>query len=109
MAEQNFSMHSGDILPVVFTVQTSAGVAVDVSTAASIIWKLALTPTSAAIFTKTVGDGLTVDEEEVTWTPTAEDTEDLAGIYYHEMQIVDASGHKQTRAGWLLIEGDLIT
>ena len=109
MADQNFAIMSGDVEPITFTVRTSAGVPVDVSTASAVAWKLALTPYSAALVSKSLGSGISISTSTVSVTLAAADTETLHGIYYHEMQITDGSGHKKTQSGWIAIGGDLIT
>jgi len=110
MAEQNFSMHSGDSKSLSVSITNAAGTPVDVSTAAAIVWTLAASPTSAALVTKGLGDGVTVSTSTVTVALDPEDTDDLAGLYYQEMQVTDGSGNVSTvLSGHVLIEGDLVS
>lgn len=109
MADQNFSMKSGDSKVLAIAIANSAGTPVDVSTAAAISWKLAATPYGTALLTKTLGSGITVSTSTVSVTLTAANTQDLEGVYYQEMQITDASGNVSTvLSGQIAIGRDLI-
>lgn len=109
MADQNFSIHSGDTIPLSFAIKTSAGVAVDVSTATSVTWKLADSPYGTVILAKTLADGITVSTSTVTVTLTAANTASLEGIYYHELEIIMGGVTCTVAAGQVVIERDLIT
>lgn len=108
---QNYSMTSGDSKTITVNVVDAAGTAVDVSTATAVRYAIA---TSAAAVTpsvsKTLGAGITVAGSVVTVTLAAADTALLAGVYYHELEITDASAHVFTAlSGHVTIERDLLT
>jgi len=110
MADQNFSLHSGDSKTLTVSIVNAAGTPVDVSTAAAIAYKLAATPYSAALVSKALGSGISVATSVVSVTLLAADTALLAGMMYQEMQITDGSGNVATvLTGQVMIEGDLIT
>ena len=111
MADQNFSLHSGDSKSVTVNIVNAAGVAVDVSTASAVVYKVAASPGSEALVSKSLGSGISVAGSTVTITFAPADTATLAGgVYYHELEITDGDGNVQTAfTGYVLIEGDLIT
>ena len=110
MADQNTAFHSGDTKTLTVSIVNAAGVAVNVSTATAISYKLAATPYSTALVTKSLTSGITVVTSTVSVALLPADTASLAGRYYHEMQITDASGNVSTvLSGQVMIEAELIT
>ena len=115
MADQNFSMHSGDSKAIAFTIYTTDGTtAVDISTATAITWSMATAPNVTAAVTKTLAAGtiaVSGDSNNIaTVTLAATDTASLKGLYYHELQVTDSASLVYTAAsGWVVIEEDLIT
>jgi hypothetical protein len=104
-------MFSGDTLRVICEVRDETGALMDVSAAQSIQWRLAQSPQSAAIVSKTTADG------SLTKTSGAgfyfdilpADTAALDGRYYHEAQVVTSTGAVYTvMAGYIRIRPDLI-
>lgn len=95
---QDFVMWAGDNKLIDVTVVDGDGVAVDI-TGATIKWVLAKTAGDSALVTKTTGDGITITDAaagkfRVTLVPA--DTESLAGVYYHEAEVTDASSQVST-------------
>lgn len=111
MSTQNYSMMSGDSKTLTVNVVDGDGVAVDVSTAAAIVYEIAASPAAATSYvSKALTTGVTVATSTVTVTLAPADTKDLAGVYYHELEITDASGHVFTAfSGYVTIARDLIT
>jgi len=114
--EQDFSMHSGDDRVLEVTINDSAGSAVDISTA-TITWALsristtAVEPKGAALLTKTLGAGVTLIDGPNGRCDVAlveADTDDLAGSFYHEMQIVISGDTSTVMYGTVTIKKDLI-
>ena len=111
---QNFSMFSGDdkLLRVTITDANNGDLPFNLTGTTSTIWKAGRTSSSAVKVTKTLGSGITITDAvngilEITLTPA--DTAALQGDYYHELQIVDASGKKRTvLAGTASIDDDLV-
>jgi hypothetical protein len=92
---QNFRMASGDDVDLVVTVRNSDDSAVVSLVGASALWVLSdeagCTPRLSKTGTLTdAANGL------VTVSLTADDTGDLDGVYYHEMQITDGVGKIST-------------
>ena len=114
--EQDFSMHSGDDRVLEITIRENDHGTLDI-TGAAITWALSrivtdkVEPKGAAIVTKTVGSGITITNAhnghvEVAITET--DTDDLAGTYYHEMQLVLSGDTSTVMYGTVTIKKDLI-
>lgn|SRR5690606_34993416 len=104
-ARQDARMTSGDTKRLRVTITDSDGVEVDV-TGATIIYVIA---DSQERVRKATGDGITIDGAVVTVTLDPADTAELAGVYAHEMQIVDGAGQVQTVfTGQMSIAKDLI-
>ena len=110
MAAQSFVMFSGDSKSLVVSIVDDDGVAVDVSASATIKYSLAESASSvSAKFSKSLGDGIAVVTSTVTVTIDATDTETLAGNFYHELEITDASGLVYTAfSGRVTIKRDKI-
>lgn len=105
--EQHFSMVSGDDKTLSITVTDSAGDAVDL-TGASASWALGKQGQAALVIkTGTISAPAT---GVVTIALEPADTAALAGNYYHEMQVTDASGNVSTvAAGAVYIRADMVT
>lgn len=98
---QDFTLNVGDDQSLSFAAKQSDGTTALDLTGATVKWKLSRTPQTAALVTKqTGGSGITVDSAASgTFTVTLEsaDTATLArGRYYHETQVIDASGNEST-------------
>ena len=108
---QHFVMWSGDDKVITVTVYDNDDDVVDI-TDATITWRLSQNVDSAALITKTVGDGITIsDPTNGIFTITLEpsDTAPLSGRYYHECEITDATGDISTGAvGHATIQEDAI-
>lgn len=109
---QNFEWTSGDDLPFEIEVTDQNDVAEDL-TGASITWAMARRPTSSILLTKTVGSGITITDAVnglFLVKLDAADGENFRGDYYHEAEVVFASGDKRTVArGTISVPVDLIT
>lgn len=95
---QDFLMWSGDDKVITVTVYDSDDVVVDI-TGATIAWQLSQNVDSAALITKTAGDGVVLSDPtngQFTITLDPADTASLSGRYYHEAQITDSSGDIST-------------
>lgn len=103
-------MVSGDSATLSIGIVNAAGVAVDVSTATAIVYEIATSPAAATpLVSKALTTGVTVATSTVTVTLAPADTKDLAGVYYHELEITDASGNVFTAfSGYVTIDRDLI-
>jgi len=107
----DFEMFSGDSKNLVVTVKDKSEAAVDL-TGASISWGLARSEYASADITKSIGSGVTLTntlngEFEITLDPT--DTSGLVGSFYHEAQLIEASGDVSTvLSGKVIITKDLI-
>jgi hypothetical protein len=110
--QYDFEMHSGDTLTLNVTVQDAAGVAVDL-TGATCTFGLSKQDAegmpkgsslaSPAVTIVNAASG----NVSVAIAPT--DTESLAGDYYHELQVVDASANVSTVLyGTATIQKDLL-
>lgn len=107
---QNVTMYSGDSKTLTISIVDSDGAAIDVSTAAAVVYAIADSSRGPALVTKTLADGVSVAGSTVTVTLEPDDTEDLAGVYYHELQITDDVGHVDTAmSGTITVRRDLVT
>jgi hypothetical protein len=106
---QNFEMFSGDTLRVIAEVRDEAGLPVSVA-GATIQWRLAQSPSSAALVSKSTADSTvltTVGGFYFDILPA--DTAALDGRYYHEAQVVTSTGAVYTvMAGYVRVRPDLI-
>jgi hypothetical protein len=104
MVAYDYEMYAGDsrIQPV--EIVNELGEPVDLSTAA-ITYEIARSPDAEdAAITKSTEDGIAVDENTATITLEPEDTAGMEGVYYHELEIVDANGHSVTAVeGYILV------
>lgn len=101
---QNLIAFSGDTAVYKFTVTDNADAIVDL-TGISATWILSKRVDSPILLTKTIGSGIVVTDAaggllEVTTIPA--DTEDLQGLHYWELEIVDSGGQKVTVANGTL-------
>lgn len=92
---------AGDTIIMELMVKTPGGDAVDL-TGATLTWRIATPPSGVAIgdalVTKTVGSGIVVNDAvtgDITITLTAGDFTEV-GQYWHELEIVHASGESYT-------------
>lgn len=94
--EFNFEMHQGDTKRLRISIKDPSGTAVSLIGAQSIKWWVAKRVTSTTRFLeKTVGDGITVDDAAgglLTISLDPEETEDVSGDYYHELEVIDSAG-----------------
>lgn len=115
--QQDFSMHSGDDRVLTVTVLDSAGSAVNI-TGGTITWALskqaadAVEPKGDALITKSTSvGGVTITDGpngQCSVTLVEADTADLAGTYYHEMQVVLSGDTSTVLYGTATIKKDLI-
>ena len=98
---QDFITYSGNDVAPIFTVQTTAGVAVDISGATQIAWMVQRQDNSAIVLTKTKSlgqitfpSGGTDGRFQVAITKT--DTATLGGFYIHSASLTDGSGNVTT-------------
>jgi hypothetical protein len=109
MADQNFSLKSGDSKSVAVNIVNGSGVAQDVSSAAAVVYRMAESPSGEALISKSLSSGVEVSTSTVTITFAPLDTAELGGNYYHELEITDDVGNVYTvLTGHVLVEGDLI-
>lgn len=98
------SMHAGDSRVLRVTI-TDDGTGFDI-TGATITWVLKRGPSAAAVLTKSTGGGVAIiDGPNRVFDVTLDeaDTEDLAGLYYHEADVEESSGDHST-----VVRGDFI-
>ncbi len=109
---QNITVWSGDDITPRFSVTGSGGTGEDV-TGASIVWVLFDNPRGGSLIRKTTDTigHITISSSIVDVNLSASDTSELAGDYYHELQITRAvDGKTQTAAvGWITLNRDLIS
>ena len=107
MADQNFTMYSGDTQDITVTVvdDDSASVAM---TGMSIEWVMARAPGQTAVVTKTTDDSdITISGNTFSFTIDPADTTSLDGRYYHEAEATDGGGDIATvMVGWITIVPD---
>ena len=98
---QDFVTYKTDSIKPIFTVQTTAGIVVDISTATEITWTAQQTPNSAALITKkkstggiTFVSGGTDGKFQVALGPS--DLGVLEGYYVHYASVTDGGGNVTT-------------
>jgi len=106
----DFEITSGDSMSLVVTVVDDTDAAVNI-TGYSASWKVADGPTDDAEIKKSVGSGITLTTPAsgiLTIAIAASNTSDMAGIYYHELQLTDGSSNVSTALyGRLSIKADV--
>ncbi len=106
VVEQNFEMFSGDSKLLNVTVLDQDGTVVDL-TGASASMTISETSKSAALVTKAGSIDVPL-QGQLSFDLAPADTDDLAGVYYYEMQVTDVSGRKSTVAfGYVTIRRDV--
>lgn len=106
--KQNFEITAGDTVPVIITIADDSGAAVNL-TGASARWAAApgtprrFSPTP--VIAKETGAGIEITnaalgELRIDLDPA--DTQDLAGDFYHELQVTDSSGGVTTPLSGLM-------
>lgn len=86
----DFTMVSGDSRTLTIEITDDAGTPVDVSTSSDITYAI-FRQTGELLVTKTISEGVLIDESIVTVTLDPADTADLVGgTYVHECQITAA-------------------
>jgi hypothetical protein len=105
----NKDMVSGRTKVMPFSAVDNDGDAVTV-TGGSATYKIADTPYSTALVTKTSAAGdITLAGSTVTVTLEPADTEDLDGIYYHELEVIDGGANEYTGfSGAIVVRRNLI-
>lgn len=95
---QDFETYAGDTFIISASISGSDGGAYDLTAVSSMKWMLMEAPGAASLLSKGYqnGTGITISASIATITGTAGDTSSLAGIYYHELQIVDSVGRVST-------------
>lgn len=109
MADQNFTMTSGDTQDVTCTVTDDDDASVALA-GMTIVWVLAQAPGMTAIETKTTtAADITISSNTFSFSIEPSDTTSLDGTYYHEAQITDTTSDVQTvMSGWITIKMDTI-
>jgi hypothetical protein len=102
LTNQNFDMWEKDTIVLQFTITNGENDPIDI-TDATITWIMYRGSTSYIV--KENGAGVTITNGtngvcQVLIEPT--DTNDLAGIYYHELVVTDVSGNKSTVASGIV-------
>lgn len=104
-------MVQGDTVALDFSIVDAAGDAVDL-TGATVRWQMSRSVQATAILSKSVGSGITVTNAAgglFTVDLAPADTVDLAGTFYYEAEIIDASDNVSTvRTGQIKILPGLI-
>jgi hypothetical protein len=113
---QDFSMISGDDHELTYTITDADGAAKSLTGATSLKWSVfALTDLSTSVLAKTTSSGVSLvniddTDDGVKVVLTQADTNDLAGTYKYELEVVDSASKKSTLAkGIATITQDLIT
>jgi hypothetical protein len=94
----NFSLTAGDTKTLVVTVRDTDGSAVNI-VGATIHWRCAKSFNKTAAVLKSTSDGITISDGangQMTIQLDADDTEDLVGLYYHEIELTSAAGDVST-------------
>ncbi len=89
---------SGNTIWLQIEMEDCDGETVSIASAQEIIYKLARTPDSTPIITKTLGIGITMLPGGTSFMIKldATDTEPLVGLYYHEARLTDIAGNLST-------------
>ena len=100
----------GDDLRVVVEVRDQDNQLVDISDASEITWSLSNSPNTAAIITKTLGVGISINNPtSFVFDIVPGDTSALNGSYYQEAEIVTSGGFTYTAmSGRVIIKPTLI-
>lgn len=109
-AAQNFEMHSGDTKEITITVTDASGSDVALG-GSTIVWGLYTAPgaSTASVTKSTTAGTITISTNTCTIALVASDTTGLAGKYYHETEVTDASSVVETvTTGWLTILLDTV-
>ena len=113
---QDATAYSGDTLSVTVTVKDDTNTAIDL-TGATAEWRvcelLASGAHGTAEITLTTAAGVMLSDPtngQLTLSIAASETDDLDGVYVHELQITDSSGAVSTvSTGRLTVKNDLVT
>ncbi len=116
MAEpQNGVIYSGEDVTITVSLTDSDGNALstaDVNAISEYQYIIATGPYAASnLVSKTVGNGVTLDNSAITATIVLADTDtdDLDGQYYHEAKATDSSGNETTSfSGTLIIQRSVL-
>jgi hypothetical protein len=92
---QNFEMYAGDSKNIVVSVTDGASRALDI-TGASMKWILRPTQATASNIIEKSTPEIILDVYTATIKLLPEDTESLAGNYYHEAELTDQIGNVST-------------
>lgn len=93
LRNQNFTMYAGNNKTIVVTITKEDGSAIDLTGYTS-VWAIRQKESSTkndAVITNVTGQG-----NQLTITLVPEDTQNLAGTYFHECQITDMFGYVST-------------
>jgi hypothetical protein len=106
------TMVQGDTVSLDFAIVDDAGAVVDL-TSATIRWQMARSVYAEPDLEKSIGDGITVtDDEGGLFTVLLDDVDtiDLAGTFYYEVEIIDGGGNVSTpKTGTISILPGLIS
>lgn len=112
LIDQNFEMHSGDTKDILVSVLDELDAVVNI-TGATAVFILSNNPYSAAIVTKSSGSGIVITDGPagiLTVSLDPADTAALAGSFYYEVELTDASGRVSTIVvGQINIRADVVT
>lgn len=111
LIDQNFEMHSGDTKDIEVSVLDELDAVVNI-TGATAVFILSNNPYSAAIITKSSGSGIVITDGVaglLTITLDPADTAALAGAFYYEVELTDASSRVSTIVvGQINIRADVV-
>ena len=85
---QTITVWQGEDKTITVSLTNSAGAAYGSTTGLTFTWIVSLTPTSAALITKSTGSGITNGTSLITITLADTDTDAMSGQYYHECRVV---------------------
>jgi hypothetical protein len=85
----NFEMFAGRSQAIEQQIEDINGDPYPLAAGASIEWHMKRSAKATDLIVKTVGDGITVEDDTYTVTLEPEDTAGLEGLYYHEAVISD--------------------
>lgn len=92
---QNFEMYAGDTKNIIIGVTDPSGMALDL-TGATVSWILKPPQPAAPISIRKISPQVEIDMDRITIKLLPEDTENLAGNFYHEAELTDQIGNVST-------------
>jgi hypothetical protein len=92
MVRQNGTMFAGDSQEIVIFIDAEPESLVG----SSFVWALMTRNEWSILVTKSFGQGATLSESTITIKLDPDETEELAGAYYHEAELTDSNGNVST-------------